>query len=146
MTDIRRVRYCTFLLFVFCQELAGQIPMTCFSSCSRAEIWAAERYPKAEIALLEGKQKDQKLELASLEKDIVFARFNERVSQVRSVFRATNKNGEPRRSQPQKSSKQSKERVQILRQAILDIEKEEKIFWDHLSDLVSLNPVDAELQ
>ena len=73
------------------------------------------------------------------------ARSNERVSQVRSVFRATNKNGEPRRSQPQKSSKQSKERVQILRQAILDIEKE-KIFRDHLSDLVSLNPVDAEVQ
>ena len=74
------------------------------------------------------------------------ARSNERVFQVRSVFRATNKNGEPRRSQPQKSSKQSKERVQILRQAILDIEKEEKIFRDHLSDLVSVTPVDAELQ
>ena len=74
------------------------------------------------------------------------ARTNERVSQVRSVFRVTNKNGEPRRSQPQKSSKQSKERVQILRQAILDIEKEEKIFRDHLSDLVSLNPVYAEVQ
>lgn len=73
------------------------------------------------------------------------SRSNERVSQVRSVFRAKNKNGEPRRSQPQKSSKQSKERVQILRQAILDIEKE-KIFRDHLSDLVSLNPVDAEVQ
>ena len=146
MIDIRRFRYCMFLLFAFCQELAGQIPMTCFSSCYSAEIWATECYPKAEIALLEGKQKDQQLELASLEDDIVFARSNERVSQVRSVFRATNKNGERRRSQPQKSSKQSKERVQILRQAILDIEKEEKIIRDHLSDLVSLNPVDAEVQ
>ena len=68
------------------------------------------------------------------------ARSNERVSQVRSVFRVTNKNGEPRRSQPQKSSKQSKERVQILRQAILDIEKEEKIFSGSLIGLGVLKP------
>ena len=146
MTDIRCVRYCTFLLFVFCQELAGQIPMTCFPSCSRAEIWAAGRYLKAEIALLEGKQKDLQLELTSLENDIAFARFNERVTQVHSVIRATNKDRKPRRSQPLKSSKQPKERAQILRLAILDIEKEKKIFRGHLSDLVFLNLVDAEAQ
>lgn len=146
MTDIRRVRYGMLLLFVFCQELAGQIPMTCFSSCSRTEIWAAERYPKAEIALLEAKQKGLQLDLTALDNDIAYALFNERVTQVRSVIRATHKNGEPRRSKPQKSSKQYKERVQILRQTILDIEKEEKIFRGHLSDLVFFNPVDAEVQ
>lgn len=146
MTDIRYIGYCTCLIFVFSQELAGQLPMTCFPTCSSAEISATEHYLRAEIALLEGKQKNVQVELTSLENDIAFLRFNERVTQVRSVVRGTNENVDQGRSTSLKSIEEPDERVQILRQAILEIEKEKKIFLGHLSDLALLIPVDVEEQ
>ena len=144
MIDIRYIGYCMCLLLVFSQELAGQLPMTCFPSCSSAEISATEHYLKAEIALLDGKQKNLQVELTSLENDIAFIRFNERVTQVRSVIRTTNENGDRRRSTSLKSSEKSNERVNTLRQAILDIEKQKKVFLGHLSDLALLIPVDVK--
>ena len=146
MTDIRYIGYCTCLIFVFSQELAGQLPMTCFPTCSSAEISATEHYLRAEIVLLEGKQKNVQVELTSLENDIAFLRFNERVTQVRSVVRGTNENVDQGRSTSLKSIEEPDERVQILRQAILEIEKEKKIFLGHLSDLALLIPVDVEEQ
>jgi len=144
MIDIRHIGYCMCLLLVFSQELAGQSPMTCFPSCSSAEISATEHYLKAEIALLDGKQKNLQVELTSLENDIAFLRFNERVTQVRSVIRATNENGDRGRSTSLKSSEKSNERVKTLRQAILDIEKQKKVFLGHLFDLALLIPVDVK--
>ena len=148
MTDIRYIGYCTCVLFVFFQALAGQLPMTCFPSCSSAEISATEHYLKAEIALLEGKQKNLQVELSSLENDIAFLRFNERITQVRSVIRGTNENEDQDqgRSTSLKSTEKADERVQILRQAILEIEKEKRIFLGHLSDLALLIPVYVEEQ
>ena len=131
-------------LLIFSKIAVAQFPMTCFPSCSEAEISATEHRLKAEIVTLEGKLQNLQSELSSLENDIAFVRFNERVTQVRSVIKSTNETGDQRQLISLNSFEEINTKLQKVRQSLLEIEKERKIILGYLSDLALLIPLNSK--